>query len=200
MRRDVAFFNVDTQQACPRGRGLVFRERVAEMAGRLARLIDFARRRDFVLVWTACVNAGPVRHALSEDTLFIGMDDRPDDWAARLPSRRVVFLEKRTCGSPAENVRTMAYEVFHANPNANAVIRAIDIPRWAVFGDSAEYCLQGAARALMALGREVVVLGDAVGKGTGGEQDKARVLESLARDGAEVRTVDEFLADLDGHA
>lgn len=184
MNRDVAFFNVDTQQPSEDRRHLVVRPRVRDLAGRIEALLRFAARRDIFVLSTVCVNAGPVRHVLEPGTLFVPIEAEPHRWQPTLPDCRAAFLEKKTCGTPADNVRLRAYDVFHSNPNAAPLVRALGIPHWVVFGDSARYCFRSSVEGLLSLGCGVTALTDVVGRGVDSEQDKVALLRELERRGA----------------
>jgi len=195
MNRDVAFFNVDTQQPSEDRTRLVFRTRVEPIAEGIAKLLRHAVSHDIFVVSTACVNAGPVHRALHPETMFVSMDASPASWTPSLLGARALFLEKRTCGGPEANTRERAYDVFHSNPNAGRVIRALDIPRWVVFGDSAGYCVRSTVEGLLALGCEVSIVADVVGKGIDSDEASAEVLRALERQGASLDCLDDVLAE-----
>jgi len=193
MKSVFGLFNVDTQQPSDSHRCLVFRPRVEPIAEVLQRLLDFAAATDTPIVHTACVNAGPVEQVISDNTLFIPIDDDETRWGSRLARYKAVYLQKVSCGSPEENVRTRAYDIFHANPNTVGVLARMGITRWGVFGDSVRFCLQSTVRGLLSLGYDVTALADAIGPGIDSEAVKTDILRQLARDGARVETVAEFL-------
>ena len=196
MNRSAAFFNVDTQQPSEDASGLIYRPRVQPLSGKLDRLLAFARAHDIVVVATACVNAGSVQGSLEPDGAFVSIDGSPGSFESRLHDYRTIFLEKRTCGSPAANVRERAYDVFHANPNAARVVRALGATDWFVFGDSVGYCFRSTVEGLLELGLRVTVLSDVVGKGIDTDAEMERVLAALEARGARLMPMAEALAGL----
>lgn len=193
MTERIGFFNVDTQQPREHGQGLIFRPRVQPIEDRLHQLLKFAERGEWPLVSTACVHAGPIEPALDDTVLFIPIEAPKEQWRPRLDGCRKFFLEKRTCGSREVNVSQRAFDVFHSNPNAPRLIRALDVEHWIVFGDSAAYCVLSTARGLLDLNLAVTVLTDAVAPGGASlseAEDAMRELEGL---GASLLTVNDFL-------
>lgn len=196
MNRSFALFNVDTQQPAADGSGIVFRPRVEPIAPMLDRLLRFAREHDVLLVWTACVNAGPLRRFLGDDTLYVGLQKQGDLPPAALERHKAIYLEKGPClRSPDENLRMRTYDLFHANPNAERILRRIEIPRWIVFGDSVGYCIRTTVEGLLRLGRRVTLLTDAIGPGTLTEAGKDEALAALRAQGAELATAEAFLRE-----
>ena len=196
MNRRVAFFNVDTQQPSEDRSGLVYRSRVQHLADKIDALLEFAEHRDIFVLSTVCVNAGPVQHVLESSTLFVPIEVEPGAWQRTLPDCRGAYLEKRTCGSPKENVRLRAYDVFHSNPNAAELVRCLGIEHWVVFGDSARYCFRSTVEGLLALGCQVTALTDVVGKGIDSEDDKVALLQELEHKGARLAHARELLDGL----
>lgn len=196
MRKDLAFFNVDTQQPSEAMDTLVFRPRVAPFEPRLAALLDFARDNDILTVCSACVNAGPVEQVLPPDALFVSTDADAVDWRERLDGHRTVWIEKRTCGSPEINVQQRAFDLFHANPHMADVLRELGIPHYVVFGDSVGYCTRSTAEGLLRLGYGVTLVSDAIGQGIDSEQRRDEVIESLRDRGAAVTETESLLREL----
>lgn len=190
----IAFFDVDTQQPAADMRGLVFRPRVQPFADNLERLLATAKDRNIIVVSTACVNAGPIERALSPDVLFIGIDDDPSCWENKIHSYRCFFVQKRSHGGPAINIRTRAFDPFVANPNADRLIRALDVERWVVFGDSAGYCFRSTVEGLLRRGCCVTALSDTVGVGVDSVEVRDSVLLELERRGATLRRSADVMA------
>lgn len=196
MNRSIAFFNVDTQQPSEDGRSLVFRPRVEPIRPALESLLAFAERAGIVTLATACVNAGPLRHLLGPDALFVSLDadagPRPDD----LRSRRLIWLEKRSCGSPELNRQYRAFDVFTANPHIPDVLARLSIPHYAVFGDAVGYCVRSTAEGLLRRGFRVTLLSDAVANGVDTDEVRGQVLADLSARGARLMTTSDLIWEL----
>jgi len=215
-----ALFDVDTRIPSAVDRRLVFSPRVASIQPKLQQLLDFGRRHALPVVATTCL--GVLRElrkaqmaqggacALPTDgsacPYAVPIIDCLDAGAAYIPvngcgSRqnnphvsREIFLERRGCATPEENVQTCAFDAFLSNPHAADVIGGLAIHRWAVFGLALEYCVKAAAQGLLKLDYEVVVLVDAV---IPSAHSSPATVEDTYRDlqqqGARLITVQEFL-------
>jgi hypothetical protein len=188
-------FNVDTQEPAASMDRLVIRPRMAPFGAQVEALLRFAEAHDVTVVSTACVNAAPVAAVLPPEAVFVPTDAGETAWRDRLGGDcRRVWIEKRSCGSREANVGQRAFDPFHANPHAAEAVRSLGISHYAVFGDSAAYCLRCTAEGLLGLGCRVTLLADAIGPGIDDERRKAEVLAELRLLGATVTTTGEFLA------
>ena len=196
MRKDLAMFNVDTQQPSESMDRLVFRPRVAPFEARLAAMLDCARANGILTVCSACVNAGPVQRVLPDDAMFVPMDSNAVDWRGRLDGHRTIWVEKRSCGSPEINIRQRAFDLFCANPHIADLLGELGIGHYIVFGDSAGYCVRSTAEGLMRLGYRVTLVSDAIGQGIDSEAARRKVIDSLRSMGAAVTTTESLLQEL----
>ncbi len=214
-----ALFDVDTRIPSRADRRLVFSPRVIQIEPQLRQLLDHGRRhavpvvattclgvlrvlrraqiaqegrQPFPVVGSACPYAVPILDCLDEGASYVTVDGLSPPQQPL--TGREIFLERRGCATPDENVRTRAYDVFVSNPNAAAVIRGLAIRRWAVFGLALEYCIMAAAEGLLKLGFDVAVLVDAVVRSArSSPQTVEATYRSLQQQGARLSTVRAFL-------
>jgi len=213
-------FDVDTRNPSLAEGRMVFSPRVAAIEPMLRQLFDYRRRHDLPLVFTTCLGvlrelrkaqvaaagehspcqapascpyAVPFADCLDPDTRYVSVDGSfppPQPHSAD----RDIFLERRGCCTPEENVASFAYDVFINNPHAADVIRGLEVRRWAVFGLALEYCIKAATHGLLNLGCDVVLLADAVlPSAHSSPQTVAATYRELQQHGARLCTVREFL-------
>jgi hypothetical protein len=101
------------------------------------------------------------QNAKKPETAFVALDASAKDVEQALLCRRI-FLERRGYSSPEENVQEDAPNVFLFNPNAAKIVRGLGERHWFVFGRSFQQCGKAAATGLLALGKNVTVLEDAI--------------------------------------
>ena len=77
-------------------------------------------------------------------------------------SCRQIFLERYGYSSPEENVRQHAEDVFLYNPNAAKIVQGLGERHWFVFGRSFQCCGAATTVGLLAMGKKVTVLEDAI--------------------------------------
>ena len=87
--------------------------------------------------------------------------DRYCDCGSIVSKSRIIFLSRPCDCCRGGNVEKRYYDVFHSNQNGEAVIKAIDVERWVVFGSSFDFCLKVTAEGLAKLGENVVIIEDA---------------------------------------
>jgi nicotinamidase-related amidase len=110
---------------------------------------------------------------------------------------RVIFLERHGYKTPDENVKEMAGNVFLYNLHAVKLVKALGDRNWIVFGRSLQTCSGLSAESLIALGKKVTVVEDAIlpsgGEWNvqGGFQRHVDYLKSL---GATFTSTDKLLA------
>jgi hypothetical protein len=75
---------------------------------------------------------------------------------------RQIFLERRGYSTPEENVQEDAPNVFLFNQNAAKIVRGLGDRHWFVFGRGFQQCGKATAAGLLALGKNVTILEDAI--------------------------------------
>lgn len=189
-----AFFDVDTQWGDPARQCLLLRVHLKDMAPIYNRLAEVIGESGAPVVATLCLQSPGVDLTTDPKWVWIPQEGDVAEWEGRVPSARRFILEKRACGTPAENVAARAHDVFHSHPHATRLIDLIGIKKWFVFGRS-EICVETAIQGLRAAGCEVIVIGDAVAPGSRGTAETVR--DFLAQCGAELMTVEELAASLE---
>src|ERR1700732_3274278 len=196
--RSVIFWDVDAQADFMLPGGKLYVPGAEKLIPRMRRLVDRAIRRHVFLVSSGdahtvndsefqsfpphCLKGTPganiVPEGLAEKYLTI-----PNDAAFRLPPDLLnypqVILEKQTL------------DVFD-NPHASTLVERLGSePEYLVFGVVTEYCVRCAAKGLVARGRKVSIVRDAI-ESLKSEQGR-RTLEELEGLGAGLITTDEAL-------
>lgn len=200
MDSELGFFDSDCLELNNSGTGLGFRPRVEPLIPSLKDIYACAERRGSRLVFTTCCSGRMLREGSLPDVLFVPMDPARREWAKGIGTLRLINLEKTTCGIPSENYKQSTFDAFRYNRNAPELFRLLAVPKWVVFGNGFDLCVNTAAGGLLALGLKVHLLADvtvASAKGyddNGTEANRQRVLDSLARRGATIGTLKEFLA------
>jgi nicotinamidase/pyrazinamidase len=201
--RRVIFWEVDTQVDFMLPGGRLYVPGAEKLLPELRRLTDAARHGEVFLVSDACVHepndpefqrfpphclrgtrgAAIVPEALAGKVLSI-----PNRAGAEIPSEffgvQQIVLEKQTL------------DVFD-NPNTVVVLERLrgftdDDAEFVVFGVVTEYCVRCAAKGLLARGRRVSLVSDAIATLKATDGDKA--LAELSGIGARMITTDEALA------
>jgi len=188
-----AFFDVDTQWGDPASQCLLLRAHLRDMAVTYDRLSALIGASGAPVIATLCLQNPAIDLTRDQDWLWIPQAGDPAAWLDQVPSRRRYILEKKACGTPADNVAARAYDVFFSHPHARALVEAIGIAKWYVFG-RAEICVGSAIAGLRSMGCEVTVIGDAVAPGSRGTSVTVR--EFLDQCGVEEITVDQLAGRL----
>jgi nicotinamidase/pyrazinamidase len=196
--RKVVLWEVDAQADFMLPGGKLYVPGAEKLIPHMRRLVDRAIQRSVFLVSSGdahaandsefqvfpphCVQGTPgakiVPEGLAEKYLTI-----PNDAAFRLPADLLnypqVVLEKQTL------------DVFD-NPHASTLVERLGIePEYLVFGVVTEFCVRCAAKGLIARGRKVSIVRDAI-ESLNSEQG-SRTLEELEGLGAGLITTDEAL-------
>jgi len=198
IRRDLACWDVDSREPGSRPGQLVFRERVAVLVPQLEQLLQAARARGSVVVSTICIRRELQAADLPPDALYVDTEPAADDGEldrAAAASQNIV-VHRESCGSSVQNIRHRAFDVFHANPNATRIVRAVGADRWVVFGDSLGYCLRSTVEGLLRHGQAVTVVKDVAGQGIDTPARAREILAELERAGATLERADAVLARL----
>jgi len=197
--KSVVFWEVDAQRDFMLPGGALYVTGAEKILPNLKRLVDAANEGQVFLVSSACQHTpddpefktfGPhcirgtlgaeiVNEGLTHD--FLRVPSSPDyAWPADWNAHHQVILEKQQL------------DVF-SNPQASVLVDQLGADvQYVVFGVVTEYCVGLAARGLLARGRKVAVVKDAI-ESLKPEEGK-RTLDGLAAAGARLITTDEALA------
>ena len=199
--RDFVFWEVDVQADFMLPGGKLYVPGAEKLLPNIRKLTDAARRNEVFLVSHGCFHpandpefqqfpphclkgtpgAEFVPEALASK--FARIENRETD---KLPSElsnyQQIILEKQTL------------DIFQSH-HANALVERLgDKPEFVVFGVVTEYCVNFAAKGLLARNRRVAVVEDAID--TLDPQVGAKTISDLKALGARVITTDEALAAL----
>jgi hypothetical protein len=188
-----AFFDVDTQWGDPARQCLLLRAHLREMAATYDRVAGLVSSSGAPVVATLCLQSPAIDLTADADWLWVPQTGNPAAWQEKVAGYRRYILEKQACGTSAENVAARAFDVFHSHPHARALVEAIGVRHWYVFG-RAEICVGSVVDGLRAMGCEVTLIGDAVAPGSRGTAET--VSEFLDHSGVEVITVDDLVERL----
>ena len=115
---------------------------------------------------------------------FVGLNATDKEVQDALSCRQI-FLERKGYSTPEENVGQNSTNVFLFNPNAAKIVKALGDRHWFVCGRGFEGCTAATTVGLLALGKNVTVLEDAIlgsGDNPGGDFDRSvEYLKSLVR-------------------
>ena len=73
-----------------------------------------------------------------------------------------IFLERKGYSTGSENIQEYATNVFKHNTNAVQLVNALGDRHWLIFGRGFRYCVVPTVVGLLALGKKVTVLDDAI--------------------------------------
>jgi len=191
MHQPLAFFDVDTQVDFMLPHGRLYVPGAGEIIPNLVKLMSYARENGFPVLSSAdahapddpefaiwpphCVAGTPGQQRIPE-TLFpdavvipsrSGAFDPPAQW----PSQ--IIIEKPTYDTAA-------------NPNFDAILRALGFRRLVVFGVATEYCVRAVALALRERGFPVDLVVDAIKAIT--EEGGRKALEEVTAAGVRLVT------------
>ena len=129
------------------------------------------------------------------DMAFVGLNATAAEVEQALSCRQI-YLERKGYSSPEENVQEDAVNVFLFNPNAARIVESLGDRHWLVFGRGFQQCGAASTVGLLALGKKVTVLEDAV-LAVGGKWNTPgsfqRTVDYLKSLGAEFARSDEIL-------
>ncbi|MCE5276933.1 MAG: hypothetical protein ABFD92_10350 [Planctomycetaceae bacterium] len=202
MKRRLGFFDVDCRELTDAGDGLQFRPRVKPLAPRLEQIYGLARRLEAPLVFTTCCSGRMLDAGSLNDVLLVPLDAADQQWRRRLDSAALICLAKKTYNDPPKNYACRAFDMFADNANAVAMVRALDVGEWVVFGNGFDLCVNAAVRGLLAAGQNVRVVTDvtiASAKGygrCGTDEYRREILADFAAAGVRLCTLDDLLAEM----
>jgi nicotinamidase/pyrazinamidase len=197
-RRKVVLWEVDAQADFMLPGGKLYVPGAEKLIPRMRRLVDRAIRRHVFLVSSGdahtvndsefqsfpphCLRGTPganiIPEGLAEKYLTI-----PNDAAFRLPPDLLNY--------PQVVVEKQTLDVFD-NPHASTIVERLGSePEYLVFGVVTEFCVRSAAKGLLARGRKVSIVRDAIESLKSDEG--SRTLEELQGLGAGLITTDEAL-------
>ena len=193
------FFDVDCQELNESGDGLSLRPRAEPLAESLGQLWNCAEQHGLPVVFTTCCSGRMPKPTDLPEVLFVPLDPSCREWEDRVAEHRIFYLEKNAYGDPKINSQRRAYDVFGDNGNARRLVECLGVEEWVVFGNAFDFCVNCAARGLLAAGQQVRLLPDvgvlgARGYGASGTEENLRhVLTELSQLGAQIGSLDTFL-------
>lgn len=187
---DFGFFDVDTQWGDPARQCLLLRAHLRDMASIYDRLSSLIEASGAPVIATLCLQSPWMDLSGHPDYLWVPQHGEPEMWQSKVRDHRRFILEKKACGTPAENVAAKAYDVFHSHPHAGRLVEVIGVRHWYVFG-RAEVCVGSVVEGLRTMGCLVTLVRDAVAPGSKGN---AETLKAFL-DGCDVEKV--TLAELE---
>ncbi len=202
MKRRFGFFDVDCRELADAGDGLQFRPRVKPLAGALESLYALARRLEAPLVFTTCCSGRMLAAESLDDVLLVPLDAGDRQWRQRLDGAELICLAKKTYNDPPKNYSCRAFDMFADNANATALVQALDVAEWIVFGNGFDLCVNAAVRGLLAAGQKVCVVTDvtiASAKGygrCGTDENRRDILADFAAAGVRLCTLNELIAEV----
>ncbi len=194
METSFAFFDVDCHERKRETEGFCLRPRVRPIGGKLSRLYDFAKRRKVRTVFTTCCDGKMLLPEEAGEILFVPTET-DETWPANLQAHRMIYLHKRAWGTVEADIRNVAWDMFRHNENATRLFRELNIPRWIVFGNGVDLCVDSAARGILKAGYEVTVLDDVlISSAKGTPESMEATVSRLCAEGANRMPLDEFLS------
>ena len=195
----IIYWEVDTQADFMLPRGKLYVAGAEKIIPNIKRLVDVARQGNVLLVSDACrhskddpefqtfpphcIRGTPGARIIPEglaQTFYTIANDEKCQLPKNLLSYQQLILEKQTL------------DVFD-NPHASAIVDRLGKEvEYVIFGVVTEYCVRLAAKGLLARGRKVSIVKDAIE--TLKPEDGRRALEELKSLGARLITTDEAVA------
>lgn len=193
MNKKIAFFDVCSREI-DNNLALSFRPRVKPIAEKLNRIYDFINKKGSILVFTTCCSGKMLEPGLREDILIIGLDENNLEWKKKIKDYKSINLQKNK----------FSYEPFNYNKNSIQLIKALPVDEWVIFGNGLDLCVNHIVENILNEGFKVTFLKDvmissAVGYETnfgksGTEENKAATFENWCKNGAVVKSLDEFFS------
>jgi nicotinamidase/pyrazinamidase len=191
MAMPLAFFDVDTQIDFMEPTGKLYVPHAEDILPNLGRLMAYARQRNIPVLSSAdahapddpefkiwpphCVSGTRGQQRIKETSL-------PGAMTVSMSSAPFVPPEK---WPPQVIVEKDVYETS-ANPNFDAILKALGPRRYVVFGVATEYCVRADVLALRERNKPVELVADAIKAIT--EEGGRKALEEMANAGAEFVT------------
>jgi len=211
----IAFFDVDTQEDFANPAGALYVKGSEGLEGNFRLLIGFARKNGIPIFGSVDTHFGDEAHREREkDELRKWGGPFPDHcikgtWghqkiAATRPVNPTFVPDNEAPTKERVNELSRKTEVYFEkiiyscfdNPLARPVLNAFD--RFVVFGLATDYCVRATALGLREMGKEVIVVSDAIAPvdPAGGR----RAIEEMRNAGVTFKTTGEVLAELGGMA
>jgi len=204
--RKVIFWEVDTQADFMRPGGKLYVRGAEKLLPNMKRLTDAAREGRVLLVSDACVHAPDDEEFKRFPPHCVrgtpGADIVPETMAQKffvIPNRPGVKVPRDLTKVQQVILEKQTLDVFD-NPNTEVVLERLHSftdpdAQFVVFGVVTEYCVRLAAKGLLARGRRVALVSDAIE--TLNPADGRKALEELTALGARLLTTSQALALLD---
>ena len=201
--RDFVFWEVDVQADFMLPGGKLYVPGAEKLLPNIRKLTDAARRDEVFLVSHGCFH--PIDDPEFQQFPPHCLKGTPGaEFVAEALADRVVRLENRAADKLPDDLskyqqivlEKQTLDIFQTH-HANALVdRLGDTPEFVVFGVVTEYCVNCAAKGLLARKRRVAVVQDAIE--TLDPQVGAKTISDLKNLGARTVTTDEALANLHG--
>lgn len=197
MESEYAFFDVDCHERTEGEPGFCFRPRVKPIGEKVNELYCFAKERDARIVFTTCCDGRMLKSDETTDILFVPVNPDDTDWLNKLDSSRIIYLDKLAWGSPKEDIRHVARDMFLHNGNATRLFHELDIPHWVVFGNGMDLCVSSAVKGILNAGFQVTLIEDVMISSAGGTaQSMEKTINDLCVLGATRKTISEFMKEV----
>jgi len=216
LNRQIALFDSDCLQ--PAGKGDVplpalpafsVRERMQPKADRINALYALARRHDLTVLFTQCCSAPLVADDDPAGTLLVPLDGKERGWQEKVAQARLINLRKPSglgVGNTTNSFICRYFDAFQHNANAKALLGALNVPIFVLFGHGFDLCVDSAAKGLLAAGHRVHFLTDvsapsASGYGPYGTEESGRsILDYLVKIGVTTGSSEAFVQEMESHA
>lgn len=199
--RKTVFVDIDTQYDFMAPEGALYVKSAEQLLPRLRKLIRFAQEKGIPILASADAH-------LDNDAEFeqfpphclAGTRGQKKVEATVVPGARTVAfapgqLDEYPEGAPSVILEKRAFDVF-TNPNAEKVVESLGDRDFVVFGVATDICVRDAALGLLARGKRVSLVTDAIA-GVDEAASEKTLKEIAARGGGFYRT-DELIAELEG--
>jgi hypothetical protein len=197
METKYAFFNVDCHERAKDGPGFICRPRVKPIGKKVDQLHEFAKERDVRIVFTTCCDGLMLKPDEADDILFVPVEAEDQSWIENLNSRRIIYLHKLAWGTPKEDIKHVAWDMFLHNRNATRLIQKLNIPQWIVFGNGMDLCVSSAAKGILRAGYDVTLIEDVmISSANGTPESMEKTIADLCSMGATRKSIDEFFAEM----
>ena len=190
-----AFFNLCSREGFGSEEIPSMRKRALPIRDHLIALYEFAENNNIRIVSTQCIGQGSpaLNHCDSSYAYMLPVNDSDGLSNPKLESRREIFIERPRYGSPEENRRRNAADVFYSNCNTRRLIDHLDVKEWIVFGVAMQACATYAVNGLLKSGKQVSVLTDTVLPSSRSDLTLQQSLNAAESAGARLETVHSFL-------
>lgn len=194
-KKAFAFFDVDCWHPDQSNSKFITAETAASIGETLKNIYAKAEQLDSPILSLTCLGFQRDNPSLSvkdtvskersqdaekSDVAFVTLDASPEE-VKRAISCHQIFLERRAYSSGQENMQQYATDVFMHNTNAVQVVQGLGERHWLVFGRGFKFCVVPTVVGLLAMGKQVTVLEDAIMAGTCSQATNDMTSESFTR-------------------